>query len=240
MKRIKIFAALVIGVVVVLSTLLAGPGIVSAHQPGYTDSFMFGECDGFSSIGDNPFFSLEPGFQLILEGEEDGVDIGLTITVLNKTKTIDGIKTRMVEERETHDGELVEVSRNYFAICNRDNSVVYFGEDVDFYEDGVIVGHEGSWRAGVNGARAGIIMPGIQLLGARYMQEVAPGVALDRAETESIIEVVETPAGTFENCLKTRETTPLEPGAIGFKFYAPDIGLVQDGVLKLVEVFEAD
>lgn len=240
MKRIKVLEALVIGVVVVLSTLLAGPGIVSAHQPGYTDSFMFEECDGFSSIRDNPFFSLEPGFQLILEGEEDGVDIGLTITVLNKTKTIDGIKTRVVEERETHDGELVEVSRNYFAICNLDNSVVYFGEDVDFYEDGVIVGHEGSWRAGVNGARAGIIMPGIQLLGARYMQEVAPGVALDRAETESIIEVVETPAGTFENCLKTRETTPLEPGAVGFKFYAPDIGLVQDGVLKLVEVFEAD
>ena len=94
-----------------LPTLLAGPGIVSAHQPGYTDSFMFEECDGFSSIGDNPFFSLEPGFQLIPEGEEDGVDIGLTITVLNKTKTIDGIKTRVVEERETLDGELVEAER---------------------------------------------------------------------------------------------------------------------------------
>jgi len=185
MKRIKVSSACYRSCVVVLSTLLAGPGIVSAHQPGYTDSFMFEECDGFSSIGDNPFFSLEPGFQLIPEGEEDGVDIGLTITVLNKTKTIDGIKTRVVEERETHDGELVEVSRNYFAICNRDNSVVYFGEDVDFYEDGVIVGHEGSWRAGVNGARAGIIMPGIQLLGARYMQEVAPGVALDRQKPKA-------------------------------------------------------
>src|SRR3990172_9846526 len=240
MKRIKVLGAFVIGVVVMLSTLLAGPGIVSAHQPGFTDSFMLEECDGFSNTGSNPFFILEPGYQLILEGEEGEVEMHLTITVLNKTKTIDGIKTRVVEERETHDGVLVEVSRNYFAICNRDNSVVYFGEDVDFYEDGVIVGHEGSWRAGVNGARAGIIMPGIQLLGARYMQEVAPGVALDRAETESIIEVVETPAGTFENCLKTRETTPLEPGAVGFKFYAPDIGLVQDGVLKLVEGFEAD
>ena len=240
MKKIKVLGAPVIVVAVMLSTLLAGPGIVCAHNPGFTDSFMFEECDGFSSIGDNPFFSLEPGFELILEGEEDGVDIGLTITVLNQTQTITGIKTRVVEERETHDGELVEVSRNYFAICNRDNSVVYFGEDVDFYENGVIVGHEGSWRAGVNGARAGVIMPGIQLLGARYMQEVAPGVALDRAETNSISEVVETPAGTFKSCLKTKETTPLEPGVVGFKFYAPDIGLVQDGMLKLVEVFEAD
>src|SRR3972149_3573936 len=99
MKRIKVLAALVIGVVVVLPTLLAGPGIVSAHQPGHTDSFMFEECDGFSSIGDNPFFSSEPGFQLTPEGEKDGIDIGLLITVLNKRKTFDSIKSRVVEER---------------------------------------------------------------------------------------------------------------------------------------------
>ena len=226
----------ILAVAVMLTTILAVPGILSAHQPGYTDSFMLEECEGFSSIGSNPFFILEPGFQLILAGEEDGVDLRLTITVLNKTRTIDGTKTRVVEERETHDGEVVEVSKNYFAICNRNNSVVYFGEDVDIYENGVIVSHAGSWRAGVNGARAGIIMPGIVLLGARYFQEVAPGVALDRAEIVSLSEVVQTPAGTFAKCLKTEETTLLEPGQTGFKWYAPGIGFVQDGVLKLVEI----
>jgi hypothetical protein len=233
----KLSGGLIVGVLV---AFFAGAGIVFAHSPGFTDSFMFEECDGFSSVGDNPFFSLEPGFQLVLEGEEDGEEVRLVITVLDETKTIDGVKTRVVRERETADGELVEVSKNYFAICNRDNSVVYFGEDVNIYESGVVVSHEGSWRAGVNGAKPGIIMPGIQLLGARYMQEIAPGVALDRAETVSISEVVETPAGTFENCLKTKETTPLEPGAVEFKFYAPDIGLIQDGELKLVDFSEGD
>ena len=75
---------------------------------------------------------------------------------------------------------------NYFAICKETNSVIYFGEDVDNIENAVVVNHDGSWLAGVKGARAGLIMPGMPLLGARYYQEVAPGVALDRAEIESL------------------------------------------------------
>jgi hypothetical protein len=77
-------------------------------------------------------------------------------------------------------------------------------------------------------------MPGVQLVGARYYQEVAPGVALDRAETVAIDRVVETPAGTFEECLETRETTPLEPSSKELKLYAPDVGLVKDGGAELV------
>jgi len=212
---------------------LAMPGIASAHQPPFTDSFMLEECGGFSSRGSNPYFVLEPGFQLILQGKEKQQNVHLTITVLRETRVIDGIETRVVEERETQDGELVEVSRNYFAICNRTNSVFYFGEDVDIYENGVIVSHAGSWHAGENGARPGIIMPGVILLGGRYYQEVAPGVAMDRAEIISMSQVMQTPAGRFENCLETEETTPLEPNALEFKFYAPGIGLIKDGTLEL-------
>jgi hypothetical protein len=221
-------------VAVMLPTLLGDPGIiVPVHQPGYTPAFMLEECEGFSSSGRNPFFVLEPGYQLILEGEEEGEIVRLIITVLHQTQTIDGIETRVVQEKETQEGELVEISRNYFALCNRNNSVVYFGEDVDFYKNGDIVSHGGSWRAGVNGASPGIIMPGIVLLGARYFQEVAPEVALDRAEIVSLNDVVQTPAGTFDKCLQTKETTPLEPAIEEFKWYAPGIGLVQDGILKL-------
>ena len=216
----------------VLSSFLALPDAVSAHQPGYTESLMLDTCGGFSSIGRNPFFILEPGRRLTLTGQEDGVEVRVTIRVLDRTKTVNGVSTRVVEERETHEGELAEVSNNYFAICKRNNSVVYFGEDVDIYEDGAIVGHDGSWRAGANGAKPGIIMPGTVLLGARYHQEIAPGVAQDRAEIVSLGEVVQTPAGEFRKCLKTLETTPLEPGQ-GFKWYAPGVGLIQDGVLKL-------
>jgi hypothetical protein len=177
---------------------------------------------------------LKPGLQLVLEGTEGDELVRVVITVLNETMMVDGVRTRVVEERETIDGQLVEVSRNYFAVCNRTDSVFYFGEDVDIYENGVIVTHEGAWRSGIDGARAGIIMPGEPLNGARYYQEIAPGVALDRAEIISTNRTVLTPAGEFENCVKTEETTPLEPKATDYKFYAPGIGLVVDGVLKLI------
>lgn len=234
--------------IVVLTAILAMPGIVlsgykhkKCFTDPFTDSFMLDKCNGFSSTGSNPFFILEPGYQLVLEGTEDDEEIKLTITVLDETMDITtdetgAVTTRIVEERETINGELYEVSRNFFAICNRDNSVFYFGEDVDFYENGVIVGHDGAWRAGVNGARAGIMMPGTILLGSRYYQETAPGVAMDRAEILSMKKCVETPAGEFENCLKIKETTPLEPKVKGFKFHAPGVGLIKDGVLELTEI----
>lgn len=202
---------------------------------GFTVDFMPEECWGFSSTGRNPFFVLEPGYQLVLEVLERDVLVNLTITVLEETMMVDGVETRIVEERETQDGELVEVSRNYFAICNRNNSVFYFGEDVDIYEGGVIVSHEGSWLAGQDEAEAGIIMPGVILLGGKYFQEIAPGVAMDRAEIKGMTEDVETPAGDFENCLKTFETTPLDPRSKEFKFYARGVGLIRDGDLELVQ-----
>jgi len=187
-----------------------------------------------SSIGRNPYFILEPGYQAVFEGVEARETVVNVITVLNRTRRVGGVETRIVEERETHDGELVEVSRNYFAICTETHSVFYFGEDVDLYEGGVIVADTGSWLAGSGGARAGLIMPGIILLGSRYAQEVAPGVAMDQAEIVGMNETVVTPAGTFEKCVKTAETTTLEPNALEFKFYAVGIGLIQDDTLRLV------
>jgi len=224
-----------IQVVLIAGALLAPGGLSFAHQPGFTDSFMIEQCQ-FSDAGGNPFFVLQPGHQLVLEGDEGKTPVRVTITVLRETRMVNGVRTRVVEERETKDGELVEVSKNYFAICAPTNSVFYFGEDVDIYEGGVIVGHEGAWLAGENGARAGIMIPGVQLLGARYFQEVAPGVAMDRAETVSLNDVLSTPAGDFTNVLKVEETTPLEPRARDYKFYAPGIGLVRDGSLQLIEV----
>ena len=158
------------------------------------------------------------------------------ITVLDATVTVDGVETRVIREVETHDGELVEISRNFFAICQETGNVFYFGEEVDIYEGGVVVSHEGSWRAGQNGARPGVIMPGSPMLGARYFQEIAPGVAMDRAEVLQLNAVVGSPFGVFQRCLKTIETTPLEPDAKEFKFYAPGVGLVVDGTLFLTNV----
>lgn len=188
------------------------------------------------STGRNPCFILEPGWQMVYEGGNER----LVVTVLDETRVIDGVETRLVEERETKSGQIVEVSRNFFAISRRTNGVFYFGEEVDLYRDGEVAGHEGAWVAGVGGARFGLMMPGLPLLGARYYQEIAPEVAMDRAEIVGLDATVKCPAGVFEHCLKVEETTPLEAGEKEYKFYAPGIGLVQDGSLKLVRYGPAD
>ena len=194
------------------------------------------EKDEPVSIGRNLYFILEPGHHLVLEG--GGAQ--LIITVLNETKKVDGVVARVVEERESKGGKLVEVSRNYFAISKRTNDVFYFGEDVNMYKDGKIVSHAGSWLSGVNGAKFGLMMPGQPLLNARYFQEIAPKVAMDRAKIVSMSEIVNTPAGEFTKCLKVEETTPLQPFITEFKYYAPGIGMVRDGSLKLVKFGKAD
>ena len=154
--------------------------------------------------------------------------------MLDETREVDGVTTRVVEERETEGGQIIEVSRNFFAISKRTNDVYYFGEEVDVYKGGKLVGHEGAWLAGEDGARFGLAMPGSPLLGARYYQEIAPGQAMDRAEVISLSESMETPAGKFEDVLKTEETTPLEPREREAKYYAAGIGLLRDGPTRLV------
>lgn len=199
----------------------------------YTDRFEVEKKD-LVPTGRNSYFILEPGYVSRLEGSEGGEKATLTITVLNETKNIDGVQTRIVEERHTSAGKLAEVSRNYFAIDKRTDSVYYFGEDSRDYEDGKVVSTKGSWEAGSGDARSGLIMPGLPLVGAKYFQEIAPKVAMDRAEITDNSVTLETPAGKFDRVLRTRETSPLEPAAEEFKYYARGVGLVIDADLELV------
>jgi hypothetical protein len=137
----------VIGVAAAVGiTALAGAALASQGDASWTQHFLI-EPDELRSTGRNPYFVLEPGYELVLE---DG-DERLTVTVLPETKTVAGVETRVVEERETKGGALVEISRNYFAISARTNSVFYFGEEVDMYRDGRVVSHEGAWLAGCEG-----------------------------------------------------------------------------------------
>jgi hypothetical protein len=220
--------------------LFNGGVMAQDEEPEFTAEFRLDDCK-FEPKGENPYFILDPGYQLILEGEDDGEMVHLEITVLRQTEKISlpgiGIvKTAIVEERESVDGELVEVSKNFFAICKKTNDVFYFGEKVDIFNPDGTISHEGSWRAGKDGALPGIIMPGTFLLGSRYFQEQAPGVAMDRAEHVEMGLEVDTEAGSFDQCVRVIETTPLEPGAESEKVYCPEVGLVVDNVVELVEI----
>lgn len=230
-----------IGTAIFAAALCASLSPAWSEEP-FTADFRIEDCE-LEADGRNAYFSLIPGDQLVLTGEDDGEEVVVQITVLQQKRTVTfttekgrtlRVKTRVVEEREWVDDELVEVSRNYFARCDQTGDIFYFGEAVDIYEDGEIASHDGAWLAGIGGAQPGVIMPGSYLLGARYFQERAPG-AMDRGENTAMGLTVATPAGTFHDCVEVIETSPLEPGHESLKRYCPGIGLVQDGDAVLEE-----
>ena len=215
--------------------LAAAAPMAGALADEFTDQFPISAC-AFESQGNNAFFKLIPNRQLYLSnvrcfgaGECDEL-VELWITVLPETRDIRfshngkrmAVRTRVVEEYETADSEVEEISHNYFASCKPMNDVYYFGEDV---WDGDGNKLPDAWLAGRSGARPGIIMPDRAfLLGARYYQEIAPN-AQDRGEHTSMGFEVEVPAGVFQNCVEITETSPLEPGHESLKTYCPNIGM---------------
>ena len=193
----------------------------------------------FTTDVDNPFFPLPRGQQWVYVGveEDTGEPPGLQITVLRGRETFyqgtHHIRTVRMEEQEwidtngdgvvDEDEELIEVSVNYFAQTEA-GTVCYFGEDVDIYEGGEIVSHEGAWRADNPGNAPGIFIPADPEVGMTFQMEVAPRVAEDMATIVAEDEPVETPARTFTNTIIVEESTPLEPGSTGTKAYASEWG----------------
>lgn len=246
MRRKTAFA---VATLLATAALLWSPmAILGAPSPGTTlDPALCAPGENtFSTTIDNTYFPLPVGQRWVYQGKEGGETIGLRITVLDATETFyngrRSVTTRVVEELEWVDenangivdpGEpLIEVSRNFFA-QTQDGTVCYFGETVDIYEGGVVVSHEGSWRADARGNAPGIFMPASPEPGMTFQQELAPGVAEDQATIVRIGKTVTVPAGTFENTLLVRDFNPLD-GSRGTKIYAPDVGLINDGPLDLI------
>ncbi len=149
---------------------------------------------------------------------------------------IDGVQTRVVEDRVTAAGQLQELTRDYYADDLRTHDVYYFGEDVNVYRNGKLVSHAGSWRSGERGAHFGLIMPALAQRGMRFHQERAPRVGMDRAEIISTNGTARTAVGTFKACVVMRETNPFEPRAVEIKYYAPNVGVVKDAAAQLVRM----
>jgi len=207
----------------------AGTGNSVQAGGGWRERFDVSKAD-LLPTGNNPYIPMTPGRVLRLK---NGIDT-LTITILTGTQEVDGVRAGVLEERETKNGKLVEVSRNFLATDQKTGDVYYFGEDVDNYKDGKIVDHESAWRAGVRGARFGLMIPAMPAVGQRFYQEIAPKVAMDRVEVVSTNETVKTPAGLFEHCVHLRETTPLE-NDVSHKYFAPGVGIIKDDEFELAE-----
>lgn len=203
----------------------------SAAQPASNTETAFKTPDfdpgDFVSVVDNRYFPLRPGTRFVYRGTEDGEPETVITEVTHRQKTILGVKVVVVLDRVYLGGALKEKTLDWYA-QDEDGNVWYFGEDTKEYENGKVVSTAGSFEAGKNGAKAGIIMLAHPHVGDRYQQEFARGVAEDRARVLSLHADVSVPYGSFHNCLKIVETTPLEPGAKGFKFHCRGVGLVKE------------
>ena len=150
-------------------------GQVAGQRPSaeWQQAFAVGAAE-LATVGENPYFVLKPGYQLTLEGRESGKLVRLVVSVLDQTKVIGGIEARVVEERETEDGVVAEVSRNYMAIHKTTRDVYYLGEDVDVYKGGKVVNHEGAWLHGTAGAKLGLLVPAPPVVGQRSCRKWRP------------------------------------------------------------------
>ena len=198
--------------------------------------------DDFVAVVDNEYYPLAAGTTYIYQSSTDEGIERVEIFVTGEKKEILGIQCSVVRDTVTIDGEVAELTLDWFA-QDKDGNVWYFGEDSKEYENGEVSSTQGSWEAGVDGAQPGIIMQAHPVVGEEYRQEYDAGNAEDMAEVVSLGEAVSVPTGSYTACLKTREWTPLEPGVTEFKYYAPGIGLILETAgasesqrLELVEI----
>ena len=179
----------------------------------------------------NPYFPLRPGTRFVYTGMEDGEPRKVVVDVTYRKKTILGIQATVVQDRSYVNGSLVENTYDWYA-QDEDGNVWYLGEYSREIEDGAVVSTEGSWEAGKNGARAGIIMLARPRVGRRYPQERSPGVAEGRARVLGRGQTISVPYGKWRNCLRIEEWDPQDPAVRELKFYCPRIGLVKGRTVR--------
>ncbi|MDH3577667.1 MAG: hypothetical protein OEO71_07575 [Gammaproteobacteria bacterium] len=213
----------------------------AAHLPEFGGDFAQNFVDPLLiglSITPNPWFPLVQGNEWVYEGsfEEDGVVITetVTVTVLNETKLVDGVTCLVVRDVVEVDGELIEDTDDWFA-QDLDGNVWYCGEEVKDYESfegdepplPELVSDDGSFKAGRDGDKGGVLLPQAPVVGALFRQELSVGNAEDVIEILAVDgDETAVAAGCNAECLVTRDFSPLDPEANENKYYAPGVGLI--------------
>jgi hypothetical protein len=181
----------------------------------------------FSVSIDNPYWPMSPGTKWVYsETDTKGTNQKVVVEVTDQTKMIaNGIEARVVRDTVTENGAPVEITDDWYA-QDKAGNIWYLGEHVTNYKNGKVVGHGGSFEAGVDGAQPGIAMPADPDPGLSYRQEYYKGEAEDKAAVITIgEEQVQVPLGYFDKgVLMTRDLVPTEPKVQELKFYAPNVG----------------
>jgi hypothetical protein len=194
--------------------------------------FLGGTPAAYSPQVTNPWFPLTPGVELVYQGTKDGKPTRDVVRVMRQTITIAGARCVVVRDLLFEAGRLEERTSDYYT-QDRAGNVWYFGEDTaELDRQGHVSSTEGTWRAGRDGAKAGIYMPAHPRVGQTGRQEFLKGQAEDHFRVVSLDATVKVPFVSSRSALETHEWTPLEPGTLDQKIYVRSIGTVKEVSLK--------
>jgi hypothetical protein len=231
-RAIQVPTVLAIAVVIVSVTaatahdppLAPGP-IRSGAGPGWPATLSPSD---FVARVDNPWFPLQPGSEYRYRGVKDRTKTVDVAKVTHSTKRILGVDTTVVHDVVSVNGRPEEVTDDFYA-QDRHGNVWYFGEATkELDRHGNTVSTEGSFQAGVNGARAGVLIPGRPRVGLAARQEFLKGQAEDHFKILDLNAEVSVPFVHSRHALRTREWTPLEPAVVDNKYYVRGIGTVRE------------
>lgn len=230
------FAKVVIGAMLVAC---AGIGLVAAADGipavlnkaineklpaiNFTPAF---DAQSFTDHVDNPYFPLKPGTTFIYTGIKGGAQARETFQVTDDHKTILGVATTVVHDTLYAGGKVVEETTDWYA-QDKQGNVWYFGEATKALDKGKWT-TEGSWQAGVDGARPGVYAQATPKVGDSYMQEFFNHRAGDSAKVLALNEPITVPYGSYKNAQLTMEWTSDEPGAFDAKYYVSGVGVVKE------------
>jgi hypothetical protein len=181
----------------------------------------------FTTEIDNPYWPMRPGARWVYREVEDGETQLVDVKVMPETKVLAGVTARVVHDKVTRGGRLVEDTLDWYA-QDDDGNLWYLGEDTKEYENGKVTSTEGSWAYGVDGAQAGVVVPADPAQGMSYREEYYAGHAQDAAEILKVGSHVQVPYGRFRDALLTRNYSGLEPTVEEMKLYARGVGPVME------------
>ncbi|MGH6815204.1 MAG: hypothetical protein ACREC6_05840 [Hyphomicrobiaceae bacterium] len=169
------------------------------------------------------YFTLKPGTKFIYEKKTLWNTERIEVVVTKETKQVMGVATTVVWDRVWQDGKLIEDTKDWYA-QDKDGNVWYFGEAVNNYRNEKLKDHAGSWEAGVNGAKPGLIMPKDFKVGDTYRQEYAKGVAEDMGTVVAVSKKITVPYGSFDDCVQIQDWSKIERTANEHKYYCSGVG----------------
>jgi hypothetical protein len=222
----------ILALIALVATALVAGATVAIGDDHDFDAIAASQPRAFARVIDNPWLPFRPGTVWVYRGAKDGKPARDVVRVTAATRVIDGVRCTAVSDRLYLAGELAERTTDWYAQDSRGN-VWYYGEaTAELDASGHVKSTEGSWRAGVDGAKPGIVMPARPRVGQSFRQEFYKGHAEDHFRVLSLSAAVRVPYVATKRALLTKEWTPLEPDVLDHKLYVRGIGMVKELEVK--------